>query len=290
MVELLLAVEGLERHGDVPRAAWVVGHVDHRQQVGPPPGDGRMVADPQVHVQVAGRPAPQAAGAAPGQAQGRALVDAGRDLDHERPLLAPPALAPAVRAGRGDLLPVPPQRGHGVAVTIWPRIDWRTRRTSPAPWQTLQVIGVVPGRAPVPRQVAQVWGRRTVSSRWTPNTASANSRVRAASASSPLRGPLRARGPAGHAAHPAAAAAEEGVEKIAEPAAEPGERIAGAARARPRHAPDAGRAEHVVLAPALRVAEGLVGQVDLLELLLGPAVARVGVGMQLAGPGGGRRA
>ncbi len=55
--------------------------------------------------------------------------------------------------------------------------------------------------------------------------------------------------------------AEEGVENVAQPAAagEPGERVAR---------PLTGRAEHVVLPPALRVLQGLVGAVDELEAFL----------------------
>ena len=78
-------------------------------------------------------------------------------------------------------------------------------------------------------------------------------------------------GPAGHATHPAATAAEESVEKVAERrhrTRRTGRRLRPR---RPRHAPESFRAEHVVLAPAFRVPERLIGQVDLLELLLGPA-------------------
>ena len=44
-------------------------------------------------------------------------------------------------------------RWHGEDVTIWPRIDWRTRRTSPAPPQVSQRVAVVPGLAPLPEHV-----------------------------------------------------------------------------------------------------------------------------------------
>ena len=39
---------------------------------------------------------------------------------------------------------------HGDEDTIWPRIDRRTRWTSPLPPHSRHVVGVVPGRAPVP--------------------------------------------------------------------------------------------------------------------------------------------
>ena len=54
-------------------------------------------------------------------------------------------------AGHGVsiLWPVAPQRVHGVEVTIWPRIELRTRRTSPLPWHSVHVTGEVPGAHPV---------------------------------------------------------------------------------------------------------------------------------------------
>ena len=39
---------------------------------------------------------------------------------------------------------MPLQRPHGVAVTIWPRIDWRTRWIWPEPRQSGQVLGARP--------------------------------------------------------------------------------------------------------------------------------------------------
>jgi len=60
--------------------------------------------------------------------------------------------------GVGISCPDPPQRGHGLEVTIWPSRDCRTRRSSPVPWQVVQVTAVVPGLAPEPEQVSQVIG------------------------------------------------------------------------------------------------------------------------------------
>ena len=178
--------------------------------------------------------------------------------------------------------PVPPQRGHGVAVTIWPRIDWRTRRTSPAPWQTVQVIGRGAGPGAGAQAglagLGQAHGQVALHPEDRLGELQGHGRLGVLALPGSAPGP----GPAGHATHPAATAAEEGVEQVAEPATEPGERVPGSARARPRHAPEPFRPEHVVLAPAFRVPERLVGQVDHLELLLGPAVAGVGVGMELA--------
>ena len=78
-----------------------------------------------------------------------------------------------------------------------------------------------------------------------------------------------------------AAATEEGLEDVAQAAAEPGE---GVARAWPRpRALDRLGTEEVVAPPALRVAERLVGHGDLLEALLCRGVAGPGVGVQLPG-------
>ncbi len=46
--------------------------------------------------------------------------------------------------------PVPWQSWQVEAVTIWPRIDWRTVRCWPVPAQRSQTIGSVPGAAPEP--------------------------------------------------------------------------------------------------------------------------------------------
>ena len=74
--------------------------------------------------------AARADGAPPGQAQGRAGVDAGRDVDAVRAFLDGAALAPARRARRDDDLARARRSGRtGPAVTIWPSRLWRTRRT-----------------------------------------------------------------------------------------------------------------------------------------------------------------
>ena len=79
-----------------------------------------------------------------------------------------------------------------------------------------------------------------------------------------------------------AAAAEEGLEDVAQAAGpEAGERVR---RIRRRAgAPHRVGAEHVVAAPALRVPQRLVGEGDQLEAVLGLLVARLGVRVQLAG-------
>ena len=51
--------------------------------------------------------------------------------------------------GLGIISPVPLQREQATLVTTCPSSDWRTRRSSPVPWQSMQVTGSVPGgRAP----------------------------------------------------------------------------------------------------------------------------------------------
>ena len=60
--------------------------------------------------------------------------------------------------GFGIISPVPLQREQATLVTTCPSSDWRTRRSSPAPWQSTQVTGSVPGA--VPRPVARGAGGR----------------------------------------------------------------------------------------------------------------------------------
>ena len=83
--------------------------------------------------------------------------------------------------------PIPRQRLHGVVLTTWPRIDWRTRRCWPEPPHWVQVTGLVPGRAPDPGRVAQATTPRNVIGRSAPNTASSKRRSRVTSTSSPRR-------------------------------------------------------------------------------------------------------
>ena len=59
---------------------------------------------------------------------------------------------------------MPPQRPHGLAVTIWPSRLWRTRCTWPLPLQSLHVTGWVPAPAPVPPQSVQATGSFRVTS------------------------------------------------------------------------------------------------------------------------------
>src|SRR5205085_674633 len=97
------------------------------------------------------------------------------------------------QSGQGVAItvPRPPHTLHGELVTIWPRMLWRTRRTSPEPPQFVQRVGAEPSAAPDPSHVVQVTGRRSRISFSAPNTASSNDRSSTASASAPRIGPPR---------------------------------------------------------------------------------------------------
>src|SRR5690606_11458716 len=97
--------------------------------------------------------------------------------------------------------PVPWHSGH-FSCTIVPT-PWHSRHgseklndpwlrvTSPVPPQTGHVRGLVPGLAPLPRQVSHTPGARRVSGRVAPCTASAKSMVTSASTSRPRAAPVR---------------------------------------------------------------------------------------------------
>ena len=60
-----------------------------------------------------------------------------------------------VAHGSSTIRPWPRHRRTGVTLTIWPSIVERTWRTSPVPLHCGQVVGVVPGSAPLPEHVSQ---------------------------------------------------------------------------------------------------------------------------------------
>src|SRR5215218_1923183 len=99
------------------------------------------------------------------------------------------------RHGERMRLPVASQAGHGDAVTIWPRIERRTWRTSPVPPHVSQRDGCVPGSHPDPSQRSQVTGSRTSTGWTTPNAASRRVSSTATSASKPRGGPAGPRRP-----------------------------------------------------------------------------------------------
>ena len=140
------------------------------------------------------------------------------------------------RHGSGMIVPNPRQAAHGRRVRISPRNDRCTWATSPAPRHVSHGTGCEPAAVPSPWQVVHTTAVSTLSSRATPNAASARSISSRISAS--------AGGAAG-----TRLAAEEGVHDV-------GEREAGALA-------EAGTAERVAAAvvggPLLRVAQHLVG-------------------------------
>ena len=87
--------------------------------------------------------------------------------------------------------PMPLQREQGIEVTIWPRIELRTRRTSPSPAHSTQGTGDVPGAHPEPSQVEQRWASVTVTSCVAPKAASSRVMLSEISASGPGWGPRR---------------------------------------------------------------------------------------------------
>ena len=165
-----------------------------------------------------------------------------------------------VSHGVSTILPSPWQRGQALTLTIWPSIVWRTLRTSPRPSHCGQVIGSVPGFAPLPAQVSQRAEDRELDlllgavDRLLERDPEVVAEVRAGLRAAAPRRPAPPR------------AAEERVEDVAEAAEalEPG--------ARPPRRRRPARPEHVVALAALRVGQDLVRLVDLLEPLLRPRV------------------
>src|SRR3954469_15311453 len=94
-------------------------------------------------------------------------------------------LPPQVGHGSSTTWPVPRQLRHGSEKANAPRL----RLVTPAPWQTGQVCGTVPGLAPLPLQVGHVPGLCIRSGTVTPSTASSHERVASVSTSCPRAGP-----------------------------------------------------------------------------------------------------
>ncbi len=106
----------------------------------------------QEDVEVAGRAAAHARLALAGQPDAGAVLDAGRDVDRQRALARDAARARARRQGSSITWPRPWQVGQ-VRSSVKKPCAWRTR---PWPLQVAQVLGLVPGLAPVPEQASQV--------------------------------------------------------------------------------------------------------------------------------------
>ena len=113
-----------------------------------------MRLDRQEDVEIARRPATQPRLALAGEPDAGAVLDAGRNVDGQRALLA------ARGPGRAQV-------GHGLLM-IWPRplagragaLDGEealaARAPGRAPRQVGQVVGLAPALAPVPGQISQV--------------------------------------------------------------------------------------------------------------------------------------
>ena len=175
--------------------------------------------------------------------------------------------------GLGIISPVPLQREQATLVTTCPSSDWRTRRSSPEPWQSRQVDGLgALGRAPA---FARGAGGREAD------------RDLLVAAEDGL-GELEVQTHLGVGTDLGAASAGAGPAHLAE------ERLEDVTEASlEAEAPASARLggedtlgpEAVVTGAALGVAEDLVGNGDLLEASLGLGVTVVGVGVQLAGAG-----
>ena len=274
--QVLDAVERLE--GKV-HAQGGLGHgqvqgVDHVVALAGEPG---MREHAQVHVEVAGRPAPGPGAAPTGQAQARAVVDPGGDVDGVGTLVGPAALPPALGTGAGDLLTragttgADRARDHLAQDRLAHPAQLARALALPAPCGG----GAGPGSAAV-APLAQCGD---------PHLDLALGAEHGLLEGEPqgelgVGPPELGRPPPPPAAAEGAGAAEEGLEDVAQAAAETtGEGVSPAwARAL-----DGLGAEKVVAAPALGVPQRLVCLCHRLEALLGRGVAGPGVGVQLPG-------
>src|SRR3954453_4454222 len=107
-------------------------------------------------------------------------------------LLVRPSPRQAVQ-GDSTSRPLPEQPGQVVEETSWPSSDWRTVRSCPDPPQREQVVGSVPGSAPLPSQRAQAAAERTLTSLQVPKTASVKSSCTRMARSPPRRERVRGR-------------------------------------------------------------------------------------------------
>ena len=264
---------------DVDRRGLAQGrHLDGRAEGGLGEGDVRLVVQvvavsfeaavvlhAQVHEEATvGSPA-RAGRPAVAQAHGRAVLDAGRDLDRQRRRLVDAGRRRGSRrTGVSMREPMPLQRVHGIEVTIWPRIELRTR--APRPRRR------TPRRSPA-RSRARNPNRRTWCSDAGRVTVTSLRRAEGGVIERDVERRSRRRVRAGVRAAVAVTAepAEEHVEDVLDRAGPEG--IAAGA--------DVG-AEAVVVGASIGVREDLVGLGDLLEARLGRRVAGVGVGVVLA--------
>jgi hypothetical protein len=263
-------VEGLE--GDLG-AEHRLGDrdVQVRVQVDALAAEHLVGPDPELHVQVAGRPTARAGGAPALESQRGRRVHARGDVDVEGPVLEGPALARADGAGVGDDLAGAVAagaggRGHHLA---------EQRLAHPADLTGAAALGAGRGCRPGGRAggVADLTGDRGAHLHAVLGTEHGLGEVE-------LGGDLQVRAP--HRPRRATAAegaltAEEGVEDVADPSEAGAEGVATAGGTA-----DSGLPVAVVASPLLRVSQHLPGPGDLLEPVLRVGVVGVGVGVQLA--------
>ena len=96
-----------------------------------------------------------------------------------------------VAHGVSTTRPSPSQRGQAPVRTNWPKTLCETCWTRPAPPQTSQVTGTVPGAAPLPPHVSHVWATRVGTLTEIPVYASASVISALATTSPPRDGPPR---------------------------------------------------------------------------------------------------
>ena len=267
-LDVLVALECRHREATAERGERC-GDVDHRDEVVAVAHEALVVADADLHVEVAGRPAEVALVAASAQPDALSVGDARRHVDLQGPAAHPPA-APAALAARLA-------RDAAVAaahVALDGAHDLPERRAG----DRLQPPGAAAARARLDRRA----GLRAVAVA----ALAAGDRVEAHLLRGAVRGLLERdvdgdRHVAALDGHPAPAAAERaGAEERVEDVAERAE--AGEVRRRVAARAQAVEAVAVVGRLALGVRQDLVGLGRLLEVLLG-GLGGVDVGVQLAG-------
>src|SRR5699024_9304314 len=264
--DLLLAVEGREAHLH-PERRRGHRHRHGRVEVVTAPGEGLVLPDVQLDVEVAGRPAAGADLPFAGEVDPGAGVDAGGDLDLHRAAGTHPTLARALVAGAGDDL----------AEALAGRA--RTARHDLAEEGALDLLDLAPSGtgvagAPSGARLRPVTGARGADRSGVDRQlllAAEDGRRQVDLETDQAVLPARGAGARSTAA-PGGAGTEELLHDVAE--AEAGtEALVGSA---------VGVAAHVVLATFRLVGEHVVGLGDPFEALFG-VLARVDVGVQ--GPG-----
>ena len=156
--------------------------------------EDRRLAHARDHVEVAGRPAARPRLALAGEPHAAAVAHAGRDVHPVALDLARAAAAVAGRAGVLDL--------RAGAAALAARL--RRSRTAPAtpprrrgPGSASRPSAMVPGFAPVPRQVGQGADSGTETGTCAPSMACSNETCTSVSRSRPRSGAARATAPAG---------------------------------------------------------------------------------------------